>query len=85
MFFKNLMLPLCGALSTFVSLDLDVAQEYLPLLTQQLDEEENKATSRRLFIPFYVFQRTIHYKTAGDCCGKLEYCYITRQRNYVLD
>jgi len=73
MFFTNLMLPLCGALSTFVTLDLDVAQEYLPPLTQQL-EEENEATSRRLLLSFYVSQRTVHYKTAGDWCGKLEYC-----------
>jgi len=33
-FSTKLMLPLLGALSTFVSLDLDVAQEYLRRLTQ---------------------------------------------------
>jgi hypothetical protein len=56
----------CGALSTFVSSDLDVAQEYLPPFTQQL-EEENEATSGRPLLSCYVCvsQETLHYKTAG--------------------
>jgi hypothetical protein len=61
--YNVVVLSLCGALSTFVSSDLDVAQEYLPRLTQQL-EEETEATSGRPPLSCYVPQGTIHYKTA---------------------
>jgi len=78
------MLPLCYTLSTFACFDLDVAQEYLPPLTQQL-EEENEATSIRSLLSFCVSQRTMYYKTTGTGVKKLEYCYVTRNRHYLLD
>jgi hypothetical protein len=56
----------CGALSTFLSSDLDVAQEYPPPFTQQL-EEGNEATSGRplFFCYMYASQGTMLYITAG--------------------
>jgi len=76
------MLPLFGALSTFVSLDLDVVQEYLPPLTQQL-EEENEATSGRSLLSCYFSQKN-SLQNSRDCCENLEYCYVTRNKNYLL-
>lgn len=57
-------MSLCAALLTFVSLDLDVAQDYLPLLAQQL-RRENEATRGRILLSCYVYQGTMHDKTAG--------------------
>ena len=74
------MLPLLGALSTFVSLDLDVAQEYLPRLTQL--EEENEPTSGSPLLPFYVSQRTMHCKTAAT--GVKSWTIVTLQATDII-